>query len=408
MLPTQNETYRLRRLLLLLLVIFLVNLLTLLATDAISLASRSPPCPTLAPLNTTVSFTTPSVFIASLHRNDVSLLAATWSDALLHLVDHLGPQNVFVSAADCASTDGTNLELLALKERLDARGVGNVFHLGAVDWRFIQQIDGARGTDADRPLDMADLAQLRNQVMEPLAGLVRGGRRFDAVLWIDDDIVFDTQDVMSLLGTHNASYAAACSTTFTHHGHAFNPLALRDDQGEPPASAIFPWFRSPTSRTAALAGSPIPVSSCWDGLVALDATPFYSEPALRFRTIDDRLAARGLSASEACLIHADNYLSGDRGVWVNPNVRVAHNAREYRAAKGTPFPSGTAAVVAAWANRAARWTGTLRLAWEKERAMSRLRKWTAEVPKGDLVRYEPGEFCLVDETEIVQHPRLDR
>ena len=57
----------------------------------------------------------------------------------------------------------------------------------------------------------------------------------------------------------------------------------------------------------------------------MNAAPFYDQVnTLRFRGVPDTLAERHVEGSECCLIHADNRLSKDLGIWINPNVRVGY------------------------------------------------------------------------------------
>ena len=69
-------------------------------------------------------------------------------------------------------------------------------------------------------------------------------------------------------------------------------------------------------------------------MIVMDATPFYPVSSggsgLRFRGVDDALAQLHVEGSECCLIHADNRKLGeDKGVWLNPNVRVSYNVTTY-------------------------------------------------------------------------------
>ncbi|CAM1506814.1 Fc.00g064550.m01.CDS01 [Cosmosporella sp. VM-42] len=358
--------------------LFLIYLLiSLLVLDAIRLAASIPKPRTRTPLSSFGSTSNQTFYVASIHHNTASFLATTWSHALARVVDYLGPEQVYVSAVDYGSDDGTNIELLALKETLDERGVGNTFSFGAVDYRKFEYLDILPTNNGDKELDIRSLVKFRNRAMKPLEVLSEEGRRFDTVLWIDDNVVFDTQDIMTLIDTHDGDFAAACSMPRSHT----NTLTLRDDEGKKPASSSWPWFRSLRSRTAAQERSPIPVFSCWEGLVIFDAAPFINEPALHFRTIDRRLTRQNLAASERCLIHAGNYLAA-RGVWINPNVRVQHYAED-------PIPEGIAAIVAVWVNRLARWTGAMKLAVEGYIVRSGLAKWMAEYLRGSWSDMSP-------------------
>jgi hypothetical protein len=82
---------------------------------------------------------------------------------------------------------------------------------------------------------------------------------------------------------------------------------------------------SGAERRALIANQPIPVRSCWNGVVVMDTESLYAAQALSFRGIADGLAELHLEGSECCLIHAGNPLSELKGVYMNPNVQVGYN-----------------------------------------------------------------------------------
>ena len=149
---------------------------------------------------------------------------------------------------------------------------------------------------------------------------------------------------------------------------------------------------------------PVPVASCWNGIVAMPASVFTGPRALQFRGLPDSLAASHLEASECCLIHADNPASRTRGVFVNPAVRVGYNRKAYdavhpggRGGGGGSWLSLTDVWLGLWGNRVARWVTT---PWFEERQVrGRIERWEREAEGRD----ERGGFCAVDETQIVVH-----
>ncbi|OLN81110.1 Alpha-1,3-mannosyltransferase CMT1-like protein 2 [Colletotrichum chlorophyti] len=358
-----------------------------------------------------------TIFIASIHRNSGQILASSWSDSMLRLVDHLGGAHglVHFSAVESGSQDDTKDRLTALKEQLDARGVPNTIVLGKTVQEQLDELADRPSSIGPRPagwvwnaheshLDMrriSYLARERNLAMEPLATLRdRDGIVFDKILWFND-VVFDTADIAALLDTRAGNYAAACAMDFTLYPYYYDTFALRDDQGLKTASWYWPWFHSARARALAAAMEPVLVQSCWNGAVAFDAAPFYAEPALRFRAVDDSLAALHLEGSECCLIHADNPLSREKGVWLNPNVRVGYNVPVYGQVKTERFPDPWAALVGSWANRYLRVRNRVQLVLERWVVEGRLRKWTEETPPGEAPRREMGEMCLINEMQIM-------
>lgn len=141
-----------------------------------------------------------------------------------------------------------------------------------------------------------------------------------------------------------------------------------------------------------MCNGPVPVQSCWNGMVVFDAAPFYrAAPPLTFRAIPTSLAQLHVEASECCLIHADNPLSDTSGVFVNPAVRVGYGTSAYDAAQR--LLSVAAAITGVSHNRVRRWfTTALRRDWV---VAPRVRDWEA---KGGR---EAGAFCLVDEMQVL-------
>lgn len=141
---------------------------------------------------------------------------------------------------------------------------------------------------------------------------------------------------------------------------------------------------------------PVPVQSCWNGLVAFDALPFYGLDHLEFRGIPDSLALQHVEASECCLIHADNPLTPVRGVWLNPEVRVGYNPEAYEQVHSSSFWPGTLKrIKGIWKNRILRWITTPTL--KASTINTRLGRWA----QGNPDVSEPGTFCLINEMQVL-------
>lgn len=145
-----------------------------------------------------------------------------------------------------------------------------------------------------------------------------------------------------------------------------------------------------------LSNQPVPVQSCWNGIVAFDALPFYGPDPLGFRGISDDLALQHVEASECCLIHADNPLTPTQGVWLNPDVRVGYSPEAYAAVhSGSSWPGTVERISGVWANRVRRWFSTPTL--KVSTINSRLKKWANGNP--DIL--EPGIYCLINEMQVL-------
>lgn len=158
-----------------------------------------------------------------------------------------------------------------------------------------------------------------------------------------------------------------------------------------------------------IAGEPVPVQSCWNGVVAFDAAPFAeAQSPLLFRGVSDDLAKYHLEASECCLVHVDNPLTSTHGVWLNPQVRVGYSPEAYAAVHpvdaGADWPpSALATATGVWKARVMAWLTTPYV--KSTRVQQRLRRWATEgvaaatAPEG--TRHEAGSMCLINEMQVL-------
>ncbi|SPQ25522.1 32d47f56-b61b-4914-af33-11debf7c489f [Thermothielavioides terrestris] len=276
------------------------------------------------------------VYIASLHWNNEKILRSDWNQGVVDLVKALGPENTFVSVYESGSWDNSKDALRELDRELEKTGVGKKIVLDdATHADLISKppSDGEEGwitiPDGRKALRRIPyLSNLRNLSLQPLLELAENGTTFDYVLFLGD-VVFSVSDVIALLKTNKGHYAAACSLDFSKPPLFYDTFALRDAHGHVHASQTWPYFRASASRNAMVSGQPVPVTSCWNGIVAMPASTFTGLRGLRFRGLPDSLAAAHLEASECCLIHADNPASRSRGVFLNPAVRVGYSRAAY-------------------------------------------------------------------------------
>ncbi|KAA6410976.1 MAG: polysaccharide export (CAP59) [Lasallia pustulata] len=381
-----------RAILLVLLLSFLLDFLSLSRI----LSRRPPPATVHSPVQ--------RIYITAIHWNNEVVLQSNWNKAVLELAKHLGPENIYISIYESGGWDDSKGALRSLDAELGQLGVPRTVILDetthadelATPPASSGWIDTPRGKNELRRIPY--LSKLRNTALKPLLALAANGTTFDKLLFLND-VVFTTADVTTLLATRNGAYAAACSLDFSHPPAYYDTFGLRDSEGHETVIPTFPYFRSWASRDAMVSNRPVPVQSCWNGIVAFDATPFYSgNNPLQFRGIPDSLALHHLEGSECCLIHADNPLTPLYGVWLNPSVRVGYNPEAYAAVHpdgATFWPPATEAIRGIWWNRIWRWvTPTFHKRWL---ISGRLRKWKREGNE----RHEPGVQCLIKEMQVL-------
>ncbi|PWY93397.1 hypothetical protein BO94DRAFT_341677 [Aspergillus sclerotioniger CBS 115572] len=340
------------------------------------------------------------LFIASMHWNNEAILRSHWNNAVIDLAKTFGPDNVFVSVFESGSWDDTKGALRELDAGLDRLGVRRNITLS--DTTHQDELS-ARPREGwiDTPRQKKELrripylARLRNLTLQPLEELSQQGITFDKVLFLND-VVFTVDDVTTLLNTNDGIYAAACSLDFSKPPLYYDTFALRDSNGDEQVMQKWPYFRSAASRNALLALSPVPVKSCWNGMVAMPVGPFVSTSPLRFRAISDTLALSHLEGSECCLIHADNPLSQQQGVFLNPQVRVGYNPEAYTAVHPTgAWLSLQYVALALWENRLRRWFTTP--FFKKLVVRRRINHWQEDHSN----EREPGGFCLINEMQVL-------
>ncbi|KAL8765604.1 MAG: hypothetical protein Q9209_007386 [Squamulea sp. 1 TL-2023] len=359
-----------------------------------------------------------SIYIASTQWNSGNLLQDHWIPNLLQVVKDLKAAKieVFVSVYENGSWDTTKTNLDQLRQTLGTLGIPNRITLDDKSHEYIiahnESSDGwLRTAYSSEMRRIPYLASIRNQALKPLQKMTTAGQNFDRLIFIND-VIFSPDDIWTLLSTHNGKYAAACALDFLNppwnhvdartRGHhppgIYDDFATRDFDGNLLGSHLYPYFTSTLSRKALMSGNDVPVRSCWNGIVAFDASPF-QRPGnpLRFRGIPDTLAQYHVEASECCLIHYDNPLSADNGVYMNPAVRVAYSAPAYAAVSPTSmgdrvktqWPTRSELFWGYWKSRWtwwARWPASLTKVWW------RIKRWRSGFP--DVV--EPGLACAGD------------
>ncbi|PLB53605.1 putative polysaccharide export protein [Aspergillus steynii IBT 23096] len=339
------------------------------------------------------------IYIASIQTNTEALLRRHWNHAVVELARTLGPDNVFVSVLESASEDDTQDTLQDLDHGLHRFGIARNITLGFPtlneDSRTAAKEHGwvADAHQNQKQRRIPYLARRRNASLQPFYSLLADGITFDRILFLED-VVFSTADVLRLLDTNGGDYAAACALDFFQPPRYHDAGALRDSQGHRPIMSTWPLFRAADSRRAMQILSPVPVASCWNGMVVMPAHPFMAETPLRFRGIADHLAAARLEGSERCLLHADNPLSATRGVYVNPRVRVAYSGTAYAAVQPVRnWLSFWHVLGSLWESRLRR--GLAIPSPTEWRIRRRLARWESR----STSNREPGGFCLLDQSQ---------
>jgi hypothetical protein len=301
------------------------------------------------------------VFVSvSLYDNSGQLAAGQWGDSLLQLIQIIGEQNVFLSIYENDSGALGAAALETLKAKLRCRySIVNDRHVPKSDFPTIELPDGSRHLKR-----LAWLSEMRNRALRPLDTFApdKGIVKFDKVLFMND-VSFHPIDAAHLLFSTNvgedgkAHYLAACGLDYMNPLLYYDLYAMRDAEGFSMGLPIYPIFSTSgqaASRAAMLAqADAVPVTSCWGGLVAMDAEYIQNHqeslPDPKFQDIgahmiDPQHPANVsapvrfryepeifFDACECCLFHADVRQVAKRqgaeemGTYVNPYIRVAYD-----------------------------------------------------------------------------------
>lgn len=296
--------------------------------------------------------------VASLYDKHGKLLSGRWGEQLLNLVHLLDSDNVFVSIYENNSAPEGIAALDAMRDRLPCRNA--LVHEATVDTTGFPTVTMPDGTK--RMKRLAYLTELRNRAMWPLDRYNETLGSFDKILYLND-IYYRPIDAAQLLFSTNADhtgrthYLSACALDFTSPSLFYDSYALRDAEGYPPGSQEFPIFTaegSGISRRDMLGDTDaVRVSSCWSGMVAMQAnwvqnTVSASLPSPDFQKIAKHVinpdAPEPVKAPvrfryepeiytdscECCLFLADvttvarNAGDPDTDTFVNPYVRVTY------------------------------------------------------------------------------------
>jgi hypothetical protein len=138
---------------------------------------------------------TKRIYIASQHWNTAAVLRDRWNDALLKLVQELGPENVFISIYESGSYDDTKDALRELDGALEELKVKRSIILSDVSHKDEIEKQPTEHEWIKTPAGQTELrripflSKLRNQVLKPLQELAKEGAHFDTILFLND-VVF--------------------------------------------------------------------------------------------------------------------------------------------------------------------------------------------------------------------------
>lgn len=376
------------------------------------------------------------IYIVAQFWTSEYVLVDFWLTQFQKLVTTLPKENIYVSILESGSLDNTKDAIQWLDEQLEKLGIERTIvidpttHEDAVKAGPVDEHGRAKpgwietgepGKAGEKELRRIPyLSDLRNRGLEPMLQMhEKGYKTFDKILYLND-VYFEPSDILTLLNTNEGHFDVACGVDFHYPPAFYDTFALRDSEGRGPVMATFPYFRAAETRQAVLQGQPAKVMSCWNGVLVVDAAPYYNEvtprdgrsdakAGLRFRGVPDSLAVKHLEASECCLIHADLLASGQahKGIYLNPAVRVGYTREAYELTHTglqKSFVSRFQYITGVWKDRLARYKSdgiSSSAGQNMAEIYRRIREWDQEGANIGEKRSEVGGYCTIDEMHIL-------
>ncbi|ORY89834.1 cryptococcal mannosyltransferase 1-domain-containing protein [Leucosporidium creatinivorum] len=285
----------------------------------------------------------PYFFALNLYNNQAVL--PTLARTLLDLAHFLGTANTHISIFENGSTDNTTLALAHFAAALTSAGVSHTI------------VSDSRKTDWKKVDRIAQLSVYRNYALSPVNGTVGGKdgreRSFEEVVFINDVFVCP-RDALELLWQRKKQNAhAACAMDWRATQSWFGWLGFKSvkfydnwvsrtitgdmlrsrfDTLAETRDGIDELFDQPGSefsRDLFSKGLPVPVYSCWNGMLALPAAPFRGAngPATLFRSTFNEPGQ--CAASECKTLARDFWAQGLNRWMIVPSVHVTYAQEVY-------------------------------------------------------------------------------
>ena len=247
---------------------------------------------------------------ANIYNNEEIL--PNWIYQLKKLIYYLGTQNVYISIFENGdSNDKSAIYLNEFREYLNNLKIPNKI----ITTHIVKKKGRWR---------MDFLAEIRNKALEYIYEIPNLNFNKTRILFFND-IIYNYEDVIRLIGTNKLDYDVACPLDFDERGKFYDTWVSIDLNGmhfmiEYPMSYDFILsdliINEEVSR----------VFSCWNGMVSMKAYPFINKN-ITFR-IGDRVVS-----SECTLMNTDLYLNGYQKILINPKIWVSYSYKKYYWAK---------------------------------------------------------------------------
>ncbi|GJQ11658.1 hypothetical protein GpartN1_g3449.t1 [Galdieria partita] len=251
-----------------------------------------------------------SVLLALNIRNGGHVLPHTAIE-ILKLSKYFLGGKLFVSIYESGSEDTTGLFLHKLAKELNLR---NVRHRIVVNGSIVRKSKEHR---------IHFLSRIRNEVLEPLYS---GNFSAKYVAFIND-VFFCANQIIRLLLHVSHGADMVCGLDYSSDLKFYDTWVTRDIHGGPvQRNGNCSIFQSKSDIMLCEQKKLVPVFSCWNGLVGMNADIF-SKSNIRFRSVDN--IKGDCPASECTLLCLDLWRNNHQRIYVDPEVKVAYDSTAF-------------------------------------------------------------------------------
>ena len=246
------------------------------------------------------------------------------------LINYLGKENVIVSIVENGdSKDKTRENLKKFQNYLNNEKILNNFVLNHVinDPRKKKKKFKKYG-----PLRIKFYSKLRNKCFDLLYEINNIDINAIKIIYFND-IIFEYEDIINLLATNKEDYDAVCGMDFSDY---FYDRWVSIDLSGNSFRKRFPFIENKEGQDLIINHKPVRVFSCWNGVIAFNATPFKNKKfkfryknnyhKIRYRIHNDQHVNY---ESECTYFHIDLFYLGYTKKFVNPEVRVTYKYKYY-------------------------------------------------------------------------------
>ena len=262
---------------------------------------------------------------------NIEKIAKSYIEEMKKLINYLGFNNVIISIVENGdSVDNTRNYLANFQNYLDNKNILNKFILNKEIEDIRKKIKipfyGAR-------LRIEFYAKLRNKCFDYLYELSNIDYENVIVIFFND-VVFKYEDIINLLSTNKEDFDSVCGMDIVSH-YFYDRWVTIDLDGNG-LKKYFPFFINKEAQDLILNHKPIRVFSCWNGVIAFNASSL-KDKQIQFRHKLDYTLPKNLLnnpnknyfESECTYFNIDLFSLGFDKKFINPDVRVAYRHEDY-------------------------------------------------------------------------------